>query len=70
MFTNLITAKLSTHSLTVAIGVMVFFTHRFFSDPNAAAWLHAHWQLRDAFETTEATLIAYGLYASPTKPAA
>ena len=70
MLTNLIRAKLSTHSLSIVIGVLCFMTHRFLSDPNAAAWLAAHWVIKDLYETTMATLIAYGIYKSPIDPAA
>lgn len=70
MLTNFIRAKLSTHSLLIVLGVLAFAAHRFFSDPQAAEWLRAHWAVKDAFETISATLVAYGLYQSPTKPAA
>lgn len=70
MLTNVLRAKLSTHTLTVAIGVFAFAAHRFFSDPHAEAWLQSHWIIKNLFETTGATLVAYGIYKQPTKPAA
>lgn len=70
MFTNIVRAKISTHTLLVVLGALAFAAHRFFADPNAAAWLNAHWALKDLGETAGAVLVAYGVYASPTKPAA
>lgn len=67
MLTNLFRAKLSTHTLTVALGVLIFAAHHFFADPQAAAWLNAHWALRDLGESAGAALAVYGVYASPTK---
>jgi hypothetical protein len=68
MLSNFFRAKLSTHSLMVAAAVLAFAAHQFFSDPQAAAWLRAHWVARDLYETAGATLIAFGIYKSPTKP--
>lgn len=68
MFTNFIRAKMSTHGLMVAIAVLAFAAHQFFSDPQAAAWLRSHWVARDLYETAGATLIAFGIYTSPTRP--
>lgn len=70
MLTNLIRAKLSTHTLLLVIGVLAFAAHRFFSDPHADAWLRSHWVIKDLYETIGAVLVAYGLYSQPTKPAA
>jgi hypothetical protein len=70
MLTNLIRAKLSTHSVFVVIGALCFMAHRFLSDPNATAWLDAHWAIKDLYETTMATLIVYGIYKQPVDPAA
>lgn len=70
MLTNLIRAKISTHTLTIAVAVLLFAGHKFFSDPQAAAWLNAHWALRDAGETVTAVLVFLGIYSQPTKPAA
>lgn len=70
MLTNLIRAKLSTHSLLIILGVLAFAAHRFFSDPNADAWLRSHWAVKDLYETIGAVLVAYGLYKQPTQPSA
>jgi hypothetical protein len=70
MLTNFIRAKVSTHSLVVAVAVFAFMAHRFMSDPNAAAWLASHWIVKDVYETITATLIAYGIYKQPFDPAA
>jgi hypothetical protein len=70
MLTNFIRAKVSTHSLLVALAVMSFAAHHFFSDPQAAAWLRAHWVLRNTGETIGATLLAFGIYKTPAKPSA
>jgi hypothetical protein len=70
MLNNFIRAKLSTHTLLFVVGVMAFAAHRFFSDPRADAWLQAHWVIKDLYETAGATLLAYGIYKSPTPPAA
>ena len=70
MLTNLIRAKISTHTLTVAVAVMFFMAHHFFADPHAAAWLHAHWVIEDAGETIGAALMVFGIYQQPVKPAA
>lgn len=67
MLTNLIRAKLSTHGLLIALGVLAFAAHKFFSDPNADAWLRAHWVAKDLYETAGACLLAYGVYKSPTE---
>jgi hypothetical protein len=68
MLTNFIRAKATTHGLMVAIAVIFFAAHRFFSDPQAGAWLAGHWALRDLGETIEATMLVYGVYSPPTKP--
>jgi hypothetical protein len=68
MFTNVFRAKISTHALLVAIGVLAFMAHQFFSDPNAAAWISRHWIAKDLYETIGATLIAFGVYRNPTPP--
>ena len=70
MFTNFIRARVSTHTLTVALCMLAFMAHRFFSDPNADAWLRSHWIIKDLFESAGATLVAFGIYSQPTKPAA
>jgi len=69
MFKNLLGAKISTHTLTIAIGAIAFAAHHFFSDPQADAWLRSHWMIKNTFESVGATLIAYGIYAQPSKPA-
>lgn len=68
MLTNFIRAKLSTHTLMVVIAVGAFATNHFFGDPQAAAWLRAHWALKDLLGTAGATLAVLGLYRTPTKP--
>ena len=70
MLTRVVRAKLSTHTLLIVVGVLCFTAHRFFSDPNAQAWLASHWVIKDLYETATATLIAYGIYKQPTDPAA
>lgn len=67
MLTNFVRAKLSTHTLTIALGVLVFSAHHFFADPHAAAWLNAHWVLSDLGSSIGAALGVYAIYASPTK---
>jgi hypothetical protein len=68
MLTNLFRAKPSTHALMVAVGVLAFFAHQFFSEPSAAAWISQHWIVRDLYESVGATLIAFGIYKQPTPP--
>lgn len=68
MLSNFLRATISTHALMVAIAVIFFAAHRFFSDPQAAAWIANHWALRDLGETIEATLLVYGVYQTPTRP--
>jgi hypothetical protein len=70
MLTNLIRAKISTHTLTVAVAILFFAAHRFFADPQAAEWLRAHWAVRDAGETIAAVLMLLGIYNQPIKPVA
>lgn len=70
MFTNLFRAKVSTHTLTIAIVVLAFMAHRFFADPQAEAWLNSHWVLRDLGETIGAALAVFGVYKQPTSPVA
>lgn len=70
MLKNFIRAKVSTHSLLVFLGVLVYAMHRFFADPHAAAWLQSHWVAKDGMETLEACVIAFGFYKSPTGDAA
>jgi hypothetical protein len=69
MLTNVIHAKVSTHSVTMAVCGFAFAAHHFFSDPQAAAWLCAHWVMKDLYETVGTTLIAFGIYKQPTPPA-
>jgi hypothetical protein len=70
MFTNLIRAKMSTHTVMVAISVLMFAANHFFSNPQADAWLASHWVLKDLGETVGAVLMVYGIYKQPTAPAA
>lgn len=67
VLTNFIRAKVSTHSLTIAIAVVAFAAHHFFSDPRADEWLRAHWLVKNLYETAAATLIAFGIYKQPAK---
>jgi len=70
MLTNFIRAKVSTHTVMLAVCVFAFSAQHFFSDPEAAAWLHAHWIWRDLYETAGSALLAFGVYKSPAPPAA